>query len=210
VNNEWVELSDTQLKCSVFPFMDGTIAEIARIAIPLLAPHWEAAVDMKPLTAFLNWVDQPSEKLLMEAEQVQFWFNSRIGRVQWSDPKNVVEFKLDYAERLAEWGGDPVEQAEALWWVAHSSRGKDATAASVFMGFPQECERIVAEKPGAQVEEITVIGISYQVPNFRGGKIAAEIKPWTQVREGKRVIRMVLCGQVPGQLRPRDPKMPRI
>ena len=37
----------------------------------------------------------------------------------------------------------------------------------------------------------------------------AEIKPWTQVKDGgKRVVRMVICGQVPGQLRPRDPKMP--
>jgi hypothetical protein len=208
VDGKWVELDDQQAKVSIFPFMDGAIAQIARIALPLLAPHWEAAVDMKPLTAYTHWVNMPDEALLKEAEEVQFWFNARIGRVQWSDPKNVVEFKLDYAQRLEEWEGDPAANAEALWWVAHSSRGKDATAASVFMGFPEECERIVVEKPGAKVEAITVIGVAYQVPSFRGGQVAAEIKPWVQSKDGKRVIRMVVCGNLPGQQRPKDKAMP--
>ncbi len=79
---------------------------------------------------------------------MQFWYNARVGRVNWSDIKDIQAFKIALAERIDEWlatGIDRKRAANALWHKAHSSRGADASAASVFMAFPEECLEIVRQ-----------------------------------------------------------------
>lgn len=201
-HDEPVSLDDRQLKIAVWPEMDGTVAQIARIAIPFLQPNWLESIPIRPLTGFRKWAPEVPE-LEDAAEQVQFWFNARVTRVNWTDPKAVAQFKADYFARLDEWKGDRWQKACALWHVAHSSRGKDATGASVFLGFPEECLRIIAERPGEQVKEIMLTGLSYQLPQFTRGELKnIEVIDVTTIKGGKKIIRRVIVGDVQGQVAP--------
>lgn len=203
------QLGDNEKQCGIYPFMTGTIAQIARVAIRFLDPHWSQTIAIRPLTAFRTWAPEYPD-MKEDAEEVQFWFNTRVGRVNWTDPKDIAEFKLAYQERLNHWQGDKWDKACALWHVAHSSRGAEATAASVFLGFPDECERIVRERPGGKVKEVTLTGLGYQLPRFTAGELRGiRVEDVETMKGAKKIIRRAICGQVQGQVAPRDPSYPR-
>lgn len=197
------QLSDKELANAIWPWMDGTIAEIARQVIPAIAPNWTETVKMRPLTAFRSWAKPVSGEEMEEAREVQFWFNARVGRVNWTDPKSILEFKADYLA-IAKCNPD------ALWLVAHSSRSENSGAASVFMAFPEECLEIIKNKPGLKDRnEVVLTGINYQIPGFISGEIEIKIGDVTTLKNGKKVIRKALFGSVPGQVPPRDKTLPR-
>lgn len=207
--DEPIVLDERQLKIAIWPLQDGTVAQIARIAIPFIQPNWLESVPIRPLTGFRKWAPEVPE-LAEAAEQAQFWFNARVTRVNWTDPKDVAQFKADWNERLDQWKGDTWEKACALWHVAHSSRGKDATAASVFLGFPEECTKIIAEKPGDKVKEIMLTGLSYQLPRFVRGELKdIQVVDVVTIKGGKKIIRRCVVGDVAGQVAPKDATMPR-
>jgi hypothetical protein len=205
-----VALENNELKLAVWPFMDGTVAQIARLVIPAIRPHWTETVPLRPLTAFRNWVPEPRQEEYEMAKQIQFWYNARVGRVNWTDTKSILSFKMALKERCEEWGIDRMKAACALWYVAHSSRGGDASAASVFLAFPEECKVIVADKPGEQVKEVVLTGLNYQLPRFTAGVLEnLTVADVTVTKQGKRILRRVLVGDVAGQVAPRDLSLPR-
>ena len=104
---------------------------------------------------------------------------------------------------------DRIAAALALWRVAHSSRSGDASGASVFIGFYEECLKIVTEKPGLKGSLRTVVtGIHYQVPGLREATLEGEIVDIAVNIRGKRVIRKALVGEIEGQRQPQDPQYP--
>jgi hypothetical protein len=153
------------------------------------------------------------EKLLASAKNIQDWYNARAKRTNWADAKSINELKTAFDARLKEWMDDEridrMTAASALWRVAHSSRSGDASGASVFIGFYDECLKIVAEKPGLKGSLRTVVtGIHYQVPGLREATLEGEIVDVAVNIRGKRVIRKALVAQVDGQLQPQDPQFP--
>lgn len=211
--SEPVDLDSMSLKLAIWPFMDGTIAQIARIVIPALEPNWNETVPVRPLTLFRTWAPRPTDRLIKQAEEVQYWFNVRVGRVNWASGASVHAFKIGLLERVEEWLAKGVSvkgASEALWWVAHSSRGGDATAASIFMAFPDEAKRIIREKPGEKVTTAVLVGLGYQLPGFNYGLLEnLEIADITVEKGGKRILRRVLLGTVEGQVPPKDESLPR-
>lgn len=221
---EPVALDDKALTHAIRPEFDGTVAMIARYALPLLRPHWKEAVPLKPLSAFTGWAVAQDENALEGAHQVQFWYNSRVFRVNWTDPKEILAFKLALNDRVSEWLQDGHldrwQAANALWIVAHSARSEDATAGSVFLAFPEECERIVAEKPGTKaqpVQEIILTGLAYQLPGFVSGALEnVEVREVATVKAAKRpgeremsLARRVVVGKAKGQKAPSDRSLPQ-
>jgi len=209
-----VELSDDELSSAVWPFMDGVIAQIARLALPALRPHWSETVSIRPLSAFRNWAAEPKKDLKDGAKEIQYFYNARVGRVNWTDPKEIQKFKNVLADRVEEWGQsglDRMKAAQALWWVSHSARSDEAGAACVFLAFPEECKKIVAEKPGLKAQpkaqEVILTGLNYQLPNFKSGELKFEIADITTVKRGKKIIRRVLLGK--NEVQPKDRELPR-
>jgi hypothetical protein len=212
VDGEWKTLSEAEYGTAIWPFMDGTISQIARLVLPIIAPHWKEGVPIRPLTAFRQWAEQPAADELKEADEVQFWYNARVSRVNWTDTKSIQAFKVALAERIEEWletGIDRKRAANALWHKAHSSRGTDASAASVFMAFPEECLEIVANKPGENVTKVVLTGLSYQLPGFASGELTdLRVADVMMVKGGKKILRRALFGMVEGQVAPNDKSLP--
>lgn len=207
-----IHLSDRQAQLSVWPFMDGTVAEIARMALPQIEPHWSESVSIRPLTAFRCWAPFPDKNQAEQAKEVQFWFNARVTRVNWTDNKSIQSFKIALAERIEEWlatGISRKDAAYALWHQSHSSRGADASAASVFLAFPDECLEIVRSKPGEVVKEVVLTGLNHQIPNFKSGTLKdLRVADITTLKNGKKIVRRVLVGKAPGQVAPKDKALP--
>jgi hypothetical protein len=141
------------------------------------------------------------------------WYNPRAKRTNWADAKSIIEFKTAFDARLQELMDDEkldrMAAASALWRVAHSSRSGDASGASVFIGYYDECLVIVKEKPGLIGSLRTIVtGIHYQVPGLREAALEGEIVDVQVNIRGKRIIRKALVGKVDGQLQPQDPQYP--
>jgi len=212
-----VELDDEQLKYAIWPEQDGTCAMIARYALPVIAADWAETVQFKRLTFFLNWALPQSDELMRQAEQVQFWYNSRVQRVNWTDPKDIAAFRVSLNERIEEWHKETKasdwEMANALWIVAHSARSEESTGNSVFMAFLDQAEKIIKDKPGLAAsqksQEIILNGLAYQLPGFTNGELEnIEVKDIVTLSRGKKLVRRVVCGSTRGQKKPQDKSLP--
>jgi hypothetical protein len=101
---------------------------------------------------------------------------------------------------------DPWEAANTMWVMAHSARGIDNQAASVFFAFPEECQGIVLLKPGDLPQfETNLTGLDYQLPNFFSGKLDVEVIDVDIVTRGIHRTRKALLAQVIGQRQPQPP-----
>ena len=197
------------------PWWDGTIATITRMTLPSLKSILDTPIKTRPLTEFRNWAMKVTELQYGTARVVQDWFNARIQRVNFSDPENIAKFKAELQVELVNWTEreqlDLKVAASALWRVAHSSRSTDASAASVFMAFPEQAEWIVENKPGLQINQTATIltGVNYQVPFLMSAETEVQVVDVETMVKGKIVIRKAVVGIVDGQVQPSDPGFPR-
>ena len=197
-----MELQNGQLKNAIWHWMDGTVAEICKITLPTLNAVLEEPIKVRPLTEYRKWamIVQPEE--IEHARQFQGWYNSLVTRVNFEDPSEIISFRAAVQAEVKERGktSDPWTFANALWYVAHSARSHENQAASVFIAFEDFALDITKDKPGQEISSIIVTGVHYQVPNFEGGTFRVRIQEVETEKYGKRLIRKVICGPVPGQI----------
>jgi hypothetical protein len=212
---EPVVLSKEEIENSVMPWWDGTIPTICRMTLPALKTILDTPIQTRPLTEFRSWAMKVTEAQYAAAKVIQDWFNARIQRVNFSDPENINRFREELMGEIKVWlerdGLDPRAAASALWRVAHSSRSSDASAASVFMAFPDESLWIIEHKPGVAINcTVTIItGVSYQVPNLISAETDVDVVDVQTHVRGRIVIRKAVVGLIDGQVQPRDPGYPR-
>ena len=204
-----VLMSKDEIKNSILPWQDGIVPTIARIALPALDTIIGEPIKVRPLTEFQRWagrVDTDFEAV----RDVQNWYNARVRRVNFSEPKDIAAFKLAFSKRLDEWmaeqGLSEWDAARALWNVAHGTRSELSGAASVFIGFPEQAAQIVADKPGLVRKTKTVlVGLARQVPGLIEVSLDVEIQDVTVDQKGRAVIRKAVVAEVHGQRQPNAP-----
>jgi len=223
--NEWAfrrgvpefyrEGMDENQQASCIPVLcDGTIAQICKLTLPSMKAALEirGIIKVKPLSSYRNWAFRVEKELLTQAHELQMEFNVRVSRVNWSDPEEITPFHLWWQGRVREWarsvGVSEKTAACALWREAHSSRSEDSSAASVFIGFPEEAKWVIAEKPGKRDSGVNtlLVGLNYvfdQEPNRLACEVA--IREFEQVKNNKRVVRKIVCGNVQGKMDARQP-----
>lgn len=191
-------------------FFDGTIAQICHLTLPSLQAALGTPIKVKPLSHYRNWA--PTMKALAkDAHNLQMEFNARVRRVNFSHVESIQTFRTWWQDKLHDWADEQGvtlrAAAYAMWQEAHATRSQNATAASVFMGFPGYAKLIVKEKPGYKQDTRTLLlGLQYvfdgEVPNLN---IPVEVLEFEQIKENKRVIRKIVCAHVVGKKAPRAP-----
>jgi hypothetical protein len=203
---------DENEKANCIPVsFDGTVAQLCRLTLPSLRAALGTPITVKPLSHYRIWAPNVNKVLSEDAHNLQLEFNARIKRVNFSDVESIQSFKTWWQDRLYAWVEDRKVTARAaayaLWREAHSSRSQNMTAASIFMGFPGYARAIIIEKPGLQKDTNTLLlGLQYvfdgDVPKL---DVPVEVCEFEQVKDNKRLIRKIVCGEVEGKKAPRDP-----
>jgi len=191
---------------------DGTVVKILEITLPNLREAVRQTIEVKPLSAFRDWAPMVPKEVYDVARELVKEFNSRVHRTNFQVYDDVVAFKRWWQARAREWAKTlnlPREQAAAaLWRVCHNTRSQNATGAPVFMAFPEECAMFVREKPGVTeaLLETLLVGLAYQFERPPTNLVTEVIvKEFTQIKKGKKIIRKIICGDVPGKKPARDP-----
>lgn len=198
---ELEEMRPDDAKMAVRWWMNGTVAEVARITLPSIEASIEHQISARPLTHYLEWAPKVSEDTFEVAKSLQIAYNIRVKRVNFTDADGVRSFKAGCVERFKAAAETlDVSEAElgyALWRAAHGARSKTAGAGSVFLSCPDVAEHIIADRPGkndrAKSEETVVLGLGFNLlsppPSWAG---EVEIREVWQSRGGKRVARKAL------------------
>ncbi len=207
VDVELDELDTVNVKNAVKPFMDGTIAEICRLSLPNLQNVLETPIKTRLLTEFRDWAMSVPAVQMECAKVVQVWFNARNKRVNWSDPRSILDFRAEFNIEVQKWVQreqvDPKVAASALWRAAHSARSGDASGASVFIAFPEESNWIVKMKPGLKHGRSTIIvGLNFQLPGLDELDCEVKIIDMAKLQNGKMIVRKAVVAEVEGQIQP--------
>lgn len=201
--------TNTEKREAIYPWMDGTVAEILRMTLIPMKGILSTPIMVRPLTEFRGWALSISKDDYERANVIQHWFNARAKRTNWSDPNEIAKMKIELAAEVSKLSMDRWIAANALWRVAHSSRSTETSAASVFMAFPEECRRIIAEKPGRKPRKMTVLtGLNYQVPGLTEVELDVRIVDVETTKGRRIIIRKAICGEIDGQLTPTNPMYP--
>ncbi|HUV93298.1 MAG TPA: hypothetical protein VMX14_00525, partial [Anaerolineae bacterium] len=211
---EYRRLPDEKKDNNIPKSFDGTVGQILRLTLPSLRAAMPECgpVQINTLSTYRHWARPVPEHLADSIHQLQLEFNARVHRVVFEWPEDVQAFKEWWHNAVAQWMAEMDASAEAacnaLWREAHSSRSGEATAASVFMVFPEQCKEIILHKPGYEKakSECLVVGLDYAFNESPMHLVAeVEICEFEQIRQNKRLIRRVLVGNAPGQ---KDPNAP--
>jgi len=210
-HDNWILVDkNTAIRC-IWPEQNGLCARIAREALRMLynAPiSIEKLCQRKPLTHWLGYVKKPSQELYNIAMFLKSRWIEILSSTPTSDNEAVANAKKQFQHECEEVNQPGL--AEALWWVSHSNRNDEATAGSVFAGFPDECKRILKDKPGLQHGFSTlVVGVQYQCPDLVDASLPVEIIKFTHTKMGKPTIRFAVVGELENQVQPQDMGMPR-
>lgn len=208
-------MSKAEARRAVPIHFDGTIPMILRLTLPDMQRALQikgGPIDMLPLSTFRGWAGPVPEHLLDGAHRLQLEFNARVTRVNFTWADDVIRFKKVWAHLIQDWMVAEHIGAEmacaALWREAHSTRSDSASAASVFMAFPELCKAIVEHKPGLQCakQETVLVGLGYVFDEAPTHLVAeVEIREFRQERANKTLIRRIAVGNVPGK---KDAKAP--
>ena len=141
------------------------------------------------------------------AKKLQDWFNARHSSVNWSDTESINQFKSEWHEEIEEMIGKMglkrYKLAEAMWYVAHSSRSEASGGGSVFMAFHEECVEIVGATPGITDEfETMLTGLDYQLPDTDEIVLDVEVVEVEVTKKNRKFVRKALVGVVRGQVQP--------
>lgn len=208
---------------------DGsTIAEIWRYVRPWLEEQYKAYMragiipaDAIPqfldkgiktmlLSDFVDWAP-PIDNRDMDAGFQQYQrFCVLASQVSMENDFALSSFKESWIVDCARWAanmGWSLEYAAwVLWRCAHHSRSSRAGAASVFIGFPEQCLKIVKDKPGtmtgSQLRTI-VVGLNYNfdyIPDMvpAEGTIRVEVKMGFYEKQARKMV--VSCEPLEGQI----------
>jgi hypothetical protein len=191
---------------------DGTIAEICKVSLPYLKDVVGEPIKMKPLSSYRAWAKPVRKDQLDSVRELHEVFVARVQSINFGDPQEWKYFRLWWQKLVRKWQTDNALDDEtacaALWRVAHTTRSLAASGASVFMAFPEEVKRIIAEKPGMNVKSLKmlVLGLNHA---FSPPPISLDcqvtIRQWEQRRNGKATMRSVLLASVGGQIETRPP-----
>ena len=198
---ELEEMQPDDAKMAVRWWMDGTIAEIARITLPSIEAAIEHQISARPLTHYLEWAPKVSETVFEVAKSLQVAYNIRVKRVNFTDTDGVRSFRAGCVERFkAAVEALKVPETElgyALWRAAHGARSKTAGAGSVFLSCPDVAEHIITDRPGKadclKSEETVVVGLGFNLlspPRSWEGEV--EIREVWQSKQNKRIARKAL------------------
>jgi hypothetical protein len=207
------ELDDEHFNTSVSKdYHTGTVGRLCAYILPQLVGMLGTGIKVQPLQYFRRW-GQANQLLLPYVRQLRNWWNIHRIRCNWSDPGEISQLKMEFSEKVKELLEkeqiNPWETANTFWVLAHSARGIDNQAASVFFAFPEECLGIVLLKPGDLPQfKTTLTGLDYQLPNFFSGRLDVEVVDVDIVTHGLHRLRKALIAQVEGQKQP-QPIYPR-
>lgn len=165
----------------------STIAEIWRYVRPWIVDQYKASIragiipqDALPqfiekglktmlLADFVDWVPPIDNRDMDKGFQQYQRFCVLASQVNMSSDFALESFKQSWTVDCKEWAEDNGWTMEYACWVmwrcAHHSRSSRAGAASVFIPFPEQCLKVVREKPGtmkmgSQIRTI-VVGLNY-------------------------------------------------
>lgn len=165
--------------------LTGTVAWIAKIMAPYL---WERSgvserekFGALPLTDFRDWAILCGEDAAKVARKLDSLWVSESKKISWSNPADVARLKHRLNTYLDGLPLDHWEIANSLWWLVHDRDW--GTANAVFFFFPEECLRIIKEKPGLSVNsyDVKIVGITKRYPDFSGrakGTGVIQSIPW--------------------------------
>jgi hypothetical protein len=161
------------------------------------------------------------------AKKLLNWYANRLQSVNFGVPKQWFGFVEKWTQAI-EWMVDKHNLdrwtlANAMWWCGHFDQRYselEKMASAVFVGMPDEAERIAREKPGLAGEkggefEIFVTGLSYQLPKYHesGAEFITPVNvvDFDDVRSGVKVRRRALVADQPleGQKQPKLEHYPR-
>jgi hypothetical protein len=204
-------MDENEAKNAVPAFFDGTIAQICRLTLPSMKAALEVRglITVKPLSSFRDWAPRVSKDVAGQAHELQMEFNARVRRVNFTDGEDILAFRRWWQDKLAAWTELPRETVcAAMWREAHNSRSEDASAASVFIGFPALVKWIISDKPGLDEDgtDTLLVGLNYvfDEPVTRI-TVPVQVREFEQEKGRKRVVRKIVCGDVPGKKAPRAP-----
>mgnify|MGYP001575581350 CR=1 FL=1 len=186
----------------------GLVARIARYVLPQLQIPDDVAV--KPLSAYTNWAEGHPEEITEAAVRLHKHWKGNVIHVNYSDPDAWGDWCLTWQDKCrkaaAAVGCSTWQLANALWIVEHTGQelGQQIAAAGVFSGFPEEVRRLITEKPGTALNDIseaqtvvTVNGIKYQYAKLPDTFFAdVEVVEYEQKVGGRPVLRAALCGEL--------------
>jgi hypothetical protein len=208
----WYEgMPDIDTIEAIMPWMDSTVPNICRRVLPGFKNIMDEPFKMQPLTAYRYWAYKPDEELIDSARVMQDWYNARAKKVNWQDSNAIQEFKLAWQDRIKEEKYNRNSLANAVWWIAHSSRSENSGAGSVFLGFHEEACKIIATKPGHDKKRFSTIlvGMQYQVENVQHMEGNMKVVDVPMKQKGKLVVRKALVALVSGQEQPKDTRYPK-
>lgn len=166
---------------------NGTIAKIYEVVQPWILEQYQKTaiekdgkkysfldlIDYKPGSHYLGWAPHVSDEHLNSALEMVREFAGQSRLVYWNSSEDTINFKSTWQHKCNLWATQfpsREEAVSALWRAAHHATISGSGAAAVFMGFPEECLKIVADKPGLAEQETEgvrslLIGVDY---NFNG------------------------------------------
>lgn len=180
-----LDKKDPRMATSINPMWDGTVATIAKYALPQLVSILSEPIEHSPLMEFQPWAEEQAPEVMEAVAEFQNSFNQRIVSLNWGDRRSngsVATFMAwlgtSVEGMLKRTGATAWVMANALWFEAHGSRSANAGAASVFLAFPNEAERIIVEKPGMKsgVTRSILMGLAPGVVNVRATGVIRSFK----------------------------------
>jgi len=215
----WAEgMDENEEANSIPPAFDGTIAQILKLTLPSMqaALNGIETIRVQPLSMYRAWAPEVPPFLQDGAHTLQMEFNAQVKRVNFYDPQSIGGFRKWWQDAIKDWAttcGITMQLASyAIWREAHSARSENSTAASVFMGVPDEASEIVKAKPGIiGLERVRtlLVGLNYVfdvVPDRID--MVVEVREFEQAKENKRLVRKVLCGAYETKKDAKDPYPP--
>lgn len=163
---------------------EGTCAKIYELVQPWILDQYRKTIgdakytfmemlDVLPGSHFIGWAPHVPDNLLNLGLEMVREFSGLSRMVTWSSAEDTQSFKETWQQMCSHWALQFASREEAvyvLWRAAHHATIEGNSASAVFMGFPVEAKKIVAEKPGLleQQEQGVVallVGVDY---NFVG------------------------------------------
>lgn len=205
---------------------DAIIPELLRITLPDIYNLFDAleTVSVKPLVYFRDWAIEPGGIYRELAQKRLTAYANRVRAINFSDAQQwrsyIEEWQAALASTIESHKLDAWQFANALWWLSHDGQRMsrlDVVASAVFVGMPEQAERIAAERPGLATNhlhnEVVVNGVKYQLPDAVDGLVFnCRFVSFTDVhKSGKRIDRLacVAVEPLPGQVQPQSEYYPR-
>jgi hypothetical protein len=181
IDRDWRSKEQRWIDTTPDLMRDSTIGTLLDICGPYVQKVWDNSVELKEtlgLSEYVHWGGVLPQETVDKAQDLFFprWteylrHNQRDQALGFYDPSDVEDVHKRHANWRAlcqqlvdsDFGGDRWLAARALWIAAHNNYRGDATGAIVFVGFPEECFKIVSrsERVHAYGSRTLAIGLHH-------------------------------------------------